>query len=35
MFSINDPAVRNLILFMRRRSEAAYTLCKPEENDTL
>jgi hypothetical protein len=35
MFSINDPVVRNLILFMRPRSEAAYILFKPEKLDTL
>jgi hypothetical protein len=35
MFSINDPAVRNLILFMRWRSEAAYIHLKPEKNDKL
>jgi len=35
MFSINDPAVCNLILLMRPRSEAAYILCKPEKRDTL
>jgi len=35
MFSINGPALRNLILFMRPRFGAAYTLCKPEENDAL
>jgi hypothetical protein len=35
MFSINDRAVRNLILFMRRRSEAAYILFKPREDDTV
>jgi hypothetical protein len=35
MFSINDLPVRNLILFMRARSEAAYILCKPEKHDKL
>jgi hypothetical protein len=35
MFSINDRVVRNLILFMRWRSEAAYIHLKPEENDKL
>jgi hypothetical protein len=35
MFSINDPGVCNLILFMRSRSEAAYILCKPEKHDKL
>ena len=33
MFSINGFAVRNLILFIRRRSEAAYILCKPLKHD--
>jgi hypothetical protein len=33
MFSINGLAVRNLILFIRRRSEAAYILCKPLKHD--
>jgi hypothetical protein len=35
MFSINDPVVRNLILFMRPRSEAAYIHLKPEKHDKL
>jgi hypothetical protein len=35
MFSINGDAVRNLILFMRPRSEAAYIHLKPEKSDTL
>lgn len=35
MFSINDRAGCNLILFMRPRSEAAYIHLKPEENDKL
>jgi hypothetical protein len=34
MFSINDRAVRNLILFMRARSEAAYIHFKPEKDDS-
>jgi hypothetical protein len=35
MFSINDPVEGNLILFIRPRSEAAYILFKPEEDDML
>jgi hypothetical protein len=35
MFSINDPVVRNLILFMRPRSEAGYIHLKPEKHDKL
>jgi hypothetical protein len=35
MFSINDPVRSNLILFMRRGSEAAYILCKPKKHDKL
>jgi hypothetical protein len=35
MFSINDRAGCNLILFMRPRSEAAYIHLKPEERDKL
>jgi hypothetical protein len=35
MFSINERMASNLILFMRPRSEAAYTLYKPEEHDKL
>jgi len=35
MFSINDPAVGNLILLIRLRSEAAYIHRKPKEHDTM
>jgi hypothetical protein len=35
MFSINGEVLRNLILFMRPRSEAAYTHFKPKKLDTL
>jgi phasin family protein len=34
MFFINDPAVCNLILFIRPRSEAAYIDRKPRKNDS-
>jgi hypothetical protein len=35
MFSINDQPLRNLILFIRPRSEEGYTHLKPEKSDTL
>jgi len=35
MFSINGQGARNLILFMRARSEAAYIHFKPEKDDKL
>jgi hypothetical protein len=35
MFSINGEPVRNLILFMRSRSEAAYIVYKPPKNDAV
>ena len=35
MFSINDLVLGNLILFIRPRSEAAYTHLSPQECDKL